>query len=102
MHIHNAIPVETLHTLLLGCCKYMLRCFMDGVNTKVKEEILGILASFPYCGFTTRITGNICYYYKSFVGRDFKGFIQMALFIIGRYLSPDEQECWLLLSKASF
>ena len=25
----------------------------------------------------------------------------MALFVTGRYLSPDEQKCWLLLSKAS-
>ena len=74
---------------------------MDGIDTKNKREILAIIAAFPYCGFTTRITGNICYYYKSFVGRDFKAFMQMALFVIGRYLSPDEQKCWLLLSKAS-
>ena len=33
------------------------------------------VASFPYCGFKERITGN----YKSFIGRDFKAFMQMGL-----------------------
>ena len=95
----SAIPVETLHTVLLGCCKYMIRSFMDHRSTKQKKEILAILAAFPYSGFSTRITGNICYHYKLFVGRDFKAFMQMALFIIDRYLSDDQRRCWLLLSK---
>ena len=72
---------------------------MDKIGTKEKKEILAILAAFPYSGFTVRITGNLCYYYNSFVGRDFKAFIQMAMFIIGRYMSQDEQSCWLLLSQ---
>ena len=72
---YSATPVECLHTILLGACKYMLRSFMDSASSKQKKEILAILAAFPYSGFSTRITGNICYYYKSFVGRDFKAFI---------------------------
>ena len=77
----------------------MLRSFMDSASSKQKKEILAILAAFPYSGFSTRTTGNICYYYKSFVGRDFKAFIQLAVFVIGRYLPPNELKCWLLLSK---
>ena len=99
LYLYSAIPVETLHTVLLGCCKYMIRSFMDSISTKQKKEILALLAAFPCSGLTTRITGNICYYYKSFVGRDFKAFMQMALFIIERYLSEQKTECWLLLSK---
>lgn len=108
-HIGNPIhlllcrstPVETLHTILLGCCKYMLRSFMDKCGAAEKKEILARISSFSYSGFTCRITGNICYHYRSFVGRDFKAWIQMALFIIPSYLSANETKCWYLLSKVT-
>ena len=32
------------------------------------------------------------YYYNSFVGRDYKGWMQMAIFILLPYLSPPEKE----------
>ena len=54
---------------------------------------------FP-CGFSCRITGNIRYY-KSFVGRDFKAFMQMAMFIVPIYVSESETKCWFLLSKVN-
>lgn len=97
--LFRSTPVEALHSLLLGCCKYMLREFMEHRSSKEKKEILARVKSFPYCGFSTRITGNICYYYKSFVGRDFKAWMQMALFIIPLYLSDSEKNCWFQLSK---
>ena len=74
---------------------------MDKRSRQEKKEILARIKSFPYCGFTTRITGNICYYYKSFVGRDFKAWMQMALFIIRPYLSESERKCWFELAKVS-
>ena len=98
----SSIPVECLHTILLGASKYMLRSFMDKATPSMKKEILARIGSFPYCGFSCHITGNICYYYKSFVGRDFKAWMQMAVFILEHYLSASELECWLLLSKVSF
>ena len=36
---------------------------------------------------------------KSFVGRDFKAFIQMAVFVVSPYISQEELKCWILLSK---
>lgn len=95
----RSTPVETLHTILLGGCKYLVRKFMHECSPTEKKEILARMASFPYSGFSVRVTGNICYYYKSFVGRDFKAWMQMALFIIAPYLSPEGKKCWLLLSK---
>ena len=77
----------------------MLRSFMDKASSTTKKEVLAIINSFLYCGFSTRITGNICYYYKSFVGRDFKSCLQMSIFVLQRYLSRDEMKCWFLLSK---
>ena len=77
----------------------MVRSFMGSCSTQQKEEILARMAVFPYSGFSVRVAGNICYYYQSFVGRDFKAWIQMAVFIIDSYLSPEGKKCWLLLSK---
>ena len=72
---------------------------MQERNQHEKKEILARMAAFPYSGFSVRVTGNICYYYQSFVGRDFKAWIQMAVFIIASYLSPESMKCWLLLSQ---
>ena len=71
-----------------------------GRRTSVqKEEIVARVLAFPYCGFSSQVTGNICYHYKSFVGRDFKAFIQMAVFVVSPYISQEELKCWILLSK---
>ena len=52
-----------------------------------KKEILARMSAFNYSGFSTKVHGNVCYYYQSFVGRDFKGWMQMAIFIISSYLT---------------
>ena len=97
----RSTPVESLHTILLGASKYMVRSFMGSCSSKQKKEILARMAAFSYCGFSVRVTGNICYYYQSFVGRDFKAWMQMALFIIAPYLSEEGKKCWLLLSQVN-
>lgn len=73
---------------------------MDARSSIEKKEIISRMKSFPYCGFSTRVTGNIIYH-KSFVGRDFKAWMQMALFIITPYLSESSKKCWLLLGQVS-
>lgn len=94
----RSTPVESLHTVLLGASKYMLRSFMDSRTTAEKKIIHTMVHSFPYCGLSCKITGNIRFY-KSFVGRDFKAFMQMAMFIVTSFLSQSEIKCWFLLCK---
>ena len=43
--------------------------------------------------------GNVCRYFKSFVGRDFKGWAQMAVFVLSPYLSTNERKVLLSLSE---
>ncbi|KAL5463290.1 hypothetical protein EMCRGX_G032182 [Ephydatia muelleri] len=50
-------------------------------------------------GFRVKIHGNLCYHYKSFVGRDYKAWSQMALFIISPYIGEGERKVLLALSK---
>ena len=46
-----------------------------------KEEVLARMHAFNYSGMKGRAHGNITRYVGSFVGRDFKAWAQMALFI---------------------
>ena len=55
--------------------------------------------AFNPSGIKGRVHGNITQHYGSFVGRDFKAWAQMALFILGPYLDKDEQSVWLSLSQ---
>ena len=91
--------METLHTIILGSCKYLLKSFMSKRTAQEKKEILARISAFNTSGFSVRMYGNVCHYYQSFVGRDFKGWMQMALFVIIPYLSQPEKEVWCLLSK---
>ena len=77
----------------------MLRTFMSSLTIVQRKEIVARILAFCYCGFSVRVTGNIAYHYKSFIGRDFKAWMQMALFIIPPYVSDNEQACWFALAK---
>ncbi len=96
---YRSTPVETLHTILLGPYKYLLLTVMGKLSSQQKSEVLARMRAFNNSGFKVRVHGNITKYFGSFVGRDFKAWAQMALFIIGPYLDDDETSVWLSLSK---
>ena len=81
---HYPQSVETLHTILLGPYKYLC---MNTLSGQQKEEVLARMAAFDYWGFDGKVLGNVVYHHMSFVGRDYKAWAQLALFIIGPYLS---------------
>ena len=72
---------------------------MPSLTSDEKEEILARIAAFDFSGFERRLTGNICRYSKSFVGRDFKLWAQMAVFILEPYVADEELDLWLKLSQ---
>ena len=95
-------PVEVLHTVLLGVCKYVLRTFMSNRSKPENTEVLAKLSAFSYFGFSVKITGNIAYHYQSFISRDFKAWMQLALFIIDAYVTDEEKKCWISLAEVIF
>lgn len=44
-HLHRSSPVEALHTVLLGCCKYMLRQYMNTKSPSEKKKIMDLFLS---------------------------------------------------------
>ena len=91
--------METLHTILLGPYKYLLKTLIPRLTSIQKKQVLARMSTFNYCGFKGKVIGNLIHYHKLFVGRDYKAWAQMALFVIGSYLSEGEKKVWLSLSK---
>ena len=80
-------------------CKYLLISFMSSLSAQNKKEVLARLQAFNWSGIQGKVTGNITRNCKSFVGRDFKAWMQVAVFIVHHYLSNEETQIWLHLNK---
>ena len=48
------IPIEVLHTLLLGPYKYLLKEFVPKLTERMKEEVLARVNAFPHSGSPLR------------------------------------------------
>ena len=102
MYVYTrSTPIEVLHTLLLGPYKYLFKTTIPKLSAKQKKEVLARVRSFNFSGFCVRLVGNVIRHHKSFVGRDYKAWAQMALFIITPYLSDRDNAVWMALSKVS-
>lgn len=103
-HVHTTFiirstPVESLHTILLGPYKYLLQSTIPKLSPRQKEEVLARIRAFDCSGFRVKMLGNVIRHHQSFVGRDYKGWAQMALFIIYPYLTEGDKKVWLYLTK---
>ena len=94
--------MESLHTIVLGPYKYLLKTTIPTLSAQQKEEVLARIRAFNYSGFDCRLLGNIIHYHKSFVGRDYKAWAQMAMTVIYPYLSNNDKVVWKALSKVSY
>ena len=56
-----------------------------------QDEILARIRAFSYSGFRVRLLGNVIRHHQSFVGRDYKAWAQMELFIMYPYLSNGDK-----------
>ena len=79
-----------LHTIPLGICKAFLKDVMPKLSPTQKKEVLARIYVFNHSGFKVKIHGNVCYHYQSFFGRDYRAWMQMAVFILSPYLSEGQ------------
>lgn len=93
--------METLHTILLGPYKYLIRTLMARLTTAQKDDLQARLLSFDFSGLEYKLSYNLIRHFRSYVGRDFKALAQVSLFLLGPYMMPSEKNVWLALSKVS-
>eukprot|EP00731_Ephydatia_muelleri_P007878 Em0004g216a len=97
--LYRCLPVEALHTIPLGICKAFLKDVMPKLSPTQKREVLARICAFNHSGYKVKIHGNVCYHYQSFVSRDYKAWMQMAIFILSPYLSNGQLIVLVNLSK---
>ena len=91
-------PVEILHTILLGSEKYLLGKTMRALSTDDKMKIKAGIEAFDFSVFPQKIASSITRLHGSLVGRDYKVWAQVAVFILLDIVSDDELEVWYNLS----
>jgi len=77
----------------------MVADLMGKLTPHQKEEVLAQIQAFDFSGIRGTLPGNICRYYQSFLGRDFKTWAQICLFIVWDFLTVTERAVWINLSK---
>ena len=115
--LYRSTPVECLHTILLGPTKYFLKRLMDRLNPREKSEIEVKINSLDFSGIHGKINGSsICRlvaqtvttndkncalhrYHNSLVGRDYKVWSQVGIFVVWPNLTLAERSMWLSLAK---
>eukprot|EP00731_Ephydatia_muelleri_P035783 Em0160g4a len=55
LYQYVCIPVEILHTKLLGTCKHILQNIMPEFSPKIRKEILARIKAFNTSGFSTKL-----------------------------------------------
>ena len=95
----DSCQLSNLHGCDFSPSKYLLKVTIPRLSGQEKQEVLAKIRAFNYSGFDGRVFGNVIRHHQSFVGRDYKAWAQMALFIIGNYLSDDQRRVLLSLSK---
>ncbi|KAI8816110.1 uncharacterized protein EV422DRAFT_333891 [Fimicolochytrium jonesii] len=82
--IHTDMPVELLHSFLLGPVKYLLRHTMAALGDEKKATLHARLRSIDVknCFFRPLVISQIMIYTGSLSGKDFKTFLQLAPFAL--------------------
>eukprot|EP00733_Pompholyxophrys_punicea_P000228 Pompholyxophrys_punicea_v1_NODE_45_length_4488_cov_29.272953.p1 type:complete len:1020 gc:universal NODE_45_length_4488_cov_29.272953:3145-86(-) len=94
------LPIDVLHVLLLGCVKHVTQM---GVKKKLREsqkvELRAFLAEFDFTAFSEKLYGDVTKHCGSFVGRDFKKWVQISVFALSSIaIDEKELEVWIRLA----
>ena len=82
LYFNRKTPVEKLHTILLGPVKYLLGVTIKSMTPEKKQQMHAKVVGLNMSAFSRHIKGNITRNYGSYVGRDYKLWMQMAVFIL--------------------
>ena len=92
-------PVEILHTILLGPVKYLLGKLMKSISANLKKKVKAKIEAFDFTAFPRRLASSIVKIYGSCTDRDFKLWMQVAVFILDGIVSEEELDVWSHLAE---
>ena len=92
-------PVEVLHTILLGPVKYLVKKTMQNLSSTDKKKVKAKIDAFDFSAYSRRLPSSFVKIYGSCVGRDFKLWAQIAVFVLDGLISENELEVWLYISE---
>lgn len=72
---------------------------MSTLSTEDKLNLCARLLCFPYSGFASKLSTDICRYTVYLVGHDFKALAQMAPFVILPHVDERVKLIWIGPSK---
>ena len=75
---------------------------MSTLRTEEKWKLRARLSLFPYSGFASKLSTDICRYTGSLVGCDFKTLAQKAPFVILPHVDESVKPIWVGLSKVKY
>lgn len=97
---HRDIPIEILHTLLLGPWKYFTKRIVSRIGQSEKWKLQAEVASFNWAAYPRSLSGRVlANYYGSMVGRDYKLIAQVAPFIFNNFCTSKELSILIILSE---
>ena len=79
--------------------KYLLAKTVKSLSAAAKKKIKAKKELFDFSAFPAKLASSITTMYGSFVGRHFKLWAQVAVFILINVVSEEELEVWCNLSE---
>ena len=101
-YLSSKTPTEILHTILLGPARYLLKATIQSLSQQQKDQLHAKIAALDMSAFPANIRGNITRNYGSYVGRDFKLWLQVAVFVLHNIIPHEKLLAWEYLSEVSF
>lgn len=74
---------------------------MRGLSPADKKKIKAKIEAFDFTAFPRRLSSSMIKTYGSCVGRDFKLWAQVSVFILDGVIADEELNVWYQLSKVS-
>ncbi|KAI9103867.1 hypothetical protein DFS34DRAFT_668125 [Phlyctochytrium arcticum] len=96
---HTDLPVEVLHTVLLGIVKWLSRASQKKLSDSQRRELLLRVDALNWQGFQRPFRGKeMIQYGGSLVGKDFRRWIQVAPFAYDGFLSNRWMRAWFCMA----
>ncbi|CAB4010556.1 Hypothetical predicted protein [Paramuricea clavata] len=92
-------PVEILHTILLGPVKYLVKKTFNNLSPADKKKVKSKIEAFDFSAFSRRLPSSFVKNHGSCVGRDFKLWAQISVFVLEGLISDEELQVWIYLSE---